>query len=223
MAKIIKNIDTIEHTYGGQGIPAGESYTMQPADAIRFTSDDNLLADIANGKAQMNDGIADVAGVAAQISFLNGEIKEVTTQFEKRDKTVKLASAQQDVGNDSKATILIKVPGTPGSGDGRWISGGIAWFDDQHKDDRIVGVYFSDEDDILGYGAGTAVGSYTDDEVLEGQQGWRIPNKRGMIEVEALGGYGFAPAGFYLKIVGKKGGDITTGTLYLNIEWGKVE
>jgi hypothetical protein len=148
---------------------------------------------------------------------------QVITQFEKRDKTLKLSSAQQDVGGDSLATLLIKIPGTPGSTDGRWINGGIAWFDDQHKDDRVVSVSFTDEDNILGYGAGFVVGSYTDYNLDEPQQGWRIPNKRGVIEVEAIGGYGFAPSGFYLKIVGKKGGSLTTGTFYINIEWAKVE
>lgn len=173
------------------------------------------------------DGGADLIDLESSFESLNGNKKsfasEIITQFEKRDKTLKLASAQTDVGSDSLATVLIKIPGTPGSADGRWIGGGIAWFDDQHKDDRIMSVEFTDEDNILGYGAGTVVGSYTDRDVDTNQQGWRIPNKRGMIEVEALGGYGFAPAGFYLKIIGKKGGELTTGTFYLNIEWGKVE
>ena len=148
---------------------------------------------------------------------------EVVTQFEKRDKIVKLASAQADVDVNSLATILIKIPGTPNSGAGRWIDGGIAWFDDQHKDDRILSVEFTDEDNLLGNGAGTVVGTYTDTELDAAQQGWRIPNKKGMIEVIAMGGYGFAPAGFYIKITGKKGGSLTTGTIYMNIMWGKVE
>lgn len=148
---------------------------------------------------------------------------EVVTQFERRDKVVKLASAGADVDANSMATILIKIPGTPNSGAGRWIDGGTAWFDEQHKDDRIMSVEFTDEDNLLGYGAGTVVGTYTDTELDSAQQGWRIPNKRGMIEVIAMGGYGFAPAGFYMKITGKKGGGLTTGTLYMNVMWGKVE
>jgi hypothetical protein len=223
MAKIIKNIDTVDHTYNGQLIPAGESYTLQPLDELPMSNLDSLLSDIVNGKAQMNDGISDISNISDQINFLKGEFLEVVTQFEKRDKVVKLASAQAEVGSNGMATISIKIPGTPNSGAGRWIDGGTAWFDDQHKDDRILSVVFTDEDNLLGYGAGTVVGSYTDSELDSAQQGWRIPNKRGMIEVIAMGGYGFAPAGFYMKITGQKGGGIVTGTLYMNVMWGKVE
>lgn len=147
----------------------------------------------------------------------------VTTQTEKRDKTVKLASAKASVGSDSTATILIKIPGTFGSADGRWIEGGMAWFDSVHPDDRMLSVTFTDEDNLLGYGAGFIVGSYTDFDMPADFQGWRVPPLQGFDVVSAIGGYGFAPAGFYLKIVGQKGGGITTGSLYINMSWAKVE
>ena len=159
-------------------------------------------------------------------SLLSGNSKlnpsGVVTRFEERDKTLKMAHGHADVQQDGTATILLKIPGTPGSGDGRWLSSGMAFFDNWVAGDMILGVWFTDEDNLLGNGAGFLVGSYTDDDMDSDMQGWHIP-PIGHIEAEAIGGYGFAPAGFYIKIIGKKGGTITTGKLYCNFEWGKVE
>lgn len=148
--------------------------------------------------------------------------REVVTQSEKRDKTLKLAYGSSAIGEDGTATILLKVPGTPGSTDGRWISNGLAFFDIHDIGDMIQSVRFTDEDNLLGGGVGTIIGSYTDDEMPPENQGWVIPPV-GTIKAESIGGYGLAPAGFYIKIVGKKGGGKTTGTLYVNIEWAKSE
>ena len=70
MAKIIKNIDSVEHTYAGQVIAAGDSYTIQYGEQFKWANSDTLLADIADGKAQVNDGTADIYGTAAQINYL---------------------------------------------------------------------------------------------------------------------------------------------------------
>lgn len=72
MAVIIKNIDTVTHTYAGQQITAGGQYTIDAAELNRFGNDDDLLADIANAKAQINNGVNDLNGVAAQIDYLKG-------------------------------------------------------------------------------------------------------------------------------------------------------
>lgn len=147
---------------------------------------------------------------------------EVITQFEKRDKTLKLVHGVADVQEDGTATILLKVPGTPGSADGRWISSGISFFDVHTPGDKVTCVYFTDEDNIMQQGAGFVVGSYTDDDADEEERGWAIP-PNGFIKAEAIGGYGFAPAGFYIKIMGKKAGDSPAGKFYVNIEWGKTD
>lgn len=148
---------------------------------------------------------------------------EVVTQFEKRDKTLKLAHGEMTVdGTTGLATILIKIPGTPGSADGRWISSGTAFFDVHTPGDKVLAVRFTDEDNILGAGAGAVVGSYTDDDADEINQGWAMP-PTGWIKCEAIGGYGFAPAGFYIKVVAKKSGDSPSGKFYCNFEWGKTE
>lgn len=150
------------------------------------------------------------------------QVPQVTTQFEKRDKTIKLVHLQGDITEDGTVTVLLKVPGTPGSEDGRWISSGIAFFDVHTPGDKIVGVYFTDEDNILEYGAGTVVGSYTDDDADEVNRGWIIPPS-GWVKAEAIGGYGFAPAGFYIKVIAFKAGESPSGKFYCNFEWGKTE
>lgn len=148
-------------------------------------------------------------------------MSQVVTQFEKRDKTLKLCKGSAEVGEDGTATVLLKVPGVPGSNDGRWISRGVAFFDEHSPGDAIVGVYFIDHDNILGYGIDFIVGSYTEDELDEANKGWWIqPN--GFVIAESLGGYGFGPAGLYMQLIGKKGSG-TTGTLRVNLEWGKSE
>lgn len=149
---------------------------------------------------------------------------EVTTQFEKNDKDLKLASAIQDVDAlTGTATVLLQVPGEPGSGDGRWVAGGEAWFESESIGDRVM-VYIVDHDNILGQGADLVVKSYTDDDVAEANQGWRIPVKAGRVTVEPIGGYGFLPAGFYIKVIGQRDPNLVQGGKFVfNIFWGKKE
>lgn len=146
---------------------------------------------------------------------------QVQTLFEAKDKTLKLVSISADIDENGDCTMDLKVPGTPGV-DGRYMSGGYAWFSQRHDDDRIMGVYFVDKDGMLGT-PNAVIGSYTEDETDDINKGWRIPPV-GHIEAETIGFYGFAPAGFYMRIVGKSGNGAQSGKkLYINIEWGKVE
>ena len=151
----------------------------------------------------------------------------VTTQFELRNKTLKLASASGAVQSDGTALVMIKVPGTPNPTgdtnlDGRWISGGCAFFDEVNAGDMVTGIHFIDHDNMLGQGVDFLVGSYSDDEAGS-NCGWFIPCKRGQLDAEPIGGYGFAPAGLYVAVSAKKAPGITTGTFFLNMSWGKVE
>jgi hypothetical protein len=148
-------------------------------------------------------------------------IHQVTTQFEKNDKDLKIASIVGNVDGSGNAEMSLLIPGTPGTADGRWVNGGIAFFDEQHHGDRITAVEVVDLDNILGYGAGTVLKTYHDEDVPEANQGWRIPDRRGLVEVETMGGYGFIPAGLYIRIKGKKGEGVTTGTLCIDIEWAR--
>lgn len=153
---------------------------------------------------------------------------QVITQFEKRDKTLKLASASGTIGEDGTVAVYLQVPGTINPTgditlDGRWISSGTAFFDVATPGDMVTSVRFVDHDNILGQGIDFVIGSYTDDDAISANQGWYIPPVKGQMTAEAIGGYGFAPAGFYIMITAKKGMGIITGTFYLNIEWGKYD
>lgn len=78
MAVIIKNVDSVSHTYAGQTISASGQYTIQnQTEQLAFANADNLLSDIANGLAVINDGVSDISGVSAQINHLKGAIVEV--------------------------------------------------------------------------------------------------------------------------------------------------
>jgi hypothetical protein len=149
----------------------------------------------------------------------DNKIIQVQTQFEVANKTLKLFCAEADVQSDSTATILVAIPGTPGSGDGRYINSGEAFFDVSTAGDKIIGVWFVDHDNLLGGGVDAVVGSYTDDVASSINQGWYLPPVRGTVKAETIGYYGFAPSGFYIKIVGKKANGIVTGKLYVNMEW----
>lgn len=144
----------------------------------------------------------------------------VTTQFESTKYTLKLACASQAVGSDGTATILLKIPGIPGGADGRYINAAEAFFDSPTAGDKITSVHFVDHDNLMGNGADVVIGSYTDDVADSANQGWYLPPTRGFVRAETIGFYGFAPSGFYIKIVGQKGNGIVTGTLFINFEWG---
>lgn len=151
----------------------------------------------------------------------------VTTQFELRDKTLKLANVSGAVQSDGTVVVYLLIPGTANpTGDitqaGRWISSGTAFFDIATPGDLITSVRFVDHDNIIGQGVDFIVGSYTDDSAPSANQGWYIPPSKGQLTAEAIGGYGFAPAGFYIMITAKKGNGLVTGTLYVNIEWANL-
>ena len=142
--------------------------------------------------------------------------------------TLKLAKGKGVTTATTAAVVDIKVPGTPGSNEGRVVRGGQAWFDTQHADDYIK-VYTIDKDGLIpDDGSRTAypdypiIGSFTDDEVDVLCQGFWIPIHQKYIEVRTIGDMGFIPAGFYLRMIGHKG-DSSVDTFRTNIEWGKRE
>jgi hypothetical protein len=146
----------------------------------------------------------------------------VQTLFEAKDKTLKLVSTCGQVDENGDITLEVKIPGILGVDDGRFLSGGMAWFSKRHDDDRVCGVYFVDIDGLLGT-PGAIIGSYTEDELDEPFRGWRVP-PIGHIVAETIGFYGHAPSGFYIRICGKSGDGYQEGKkLYINFEWGKVE
>lgn len=236
-----------------QWIDLGDRYFMRA-----FDSNFSLSCDVH--KELEADDCADF-----EQNYMNNGNKsprsEVVTQFEKNDKTTKLARAKAIIDPQTKkATILIKVPGIAGSGDGRYISGGYAISEDYDKDDYAT-VRVKDEDRLLAWqvalsqnpsatspasdemmqaiGVLEGVGdisnypyikSYTEDELEPENAGWYFwPSSMGAnaapigeTEVEALGGYGFLPSGFYIEIAYHRE-VLTSGSIRVNLEWGKLE
>lgn len=73
--------------------------------------------------------------------------------------------------------------------------------------------------------------SYTDEEADEENKGWffwplaqgnNLPPV-GEIEVNPIGGYGFIPSGFYIKLIYQRPNGIRTGSFRANIDWGRKE
>lgn len=128
--------------------------------------------------------------------------------------TVQMARMKCDTVS-GVATCKIKIPA-----DARKINGGLAWFGNHHADDFIA-VYITDEDNLLGYGAGFVVGGYTDAAVPEANRGWFIPTTAPYVSIERLVEFGTLPPNMWLKIVGTKG-DGAADTLRINLHWGKL-
>lgn len=70
MSVVVKNIDTISHVYAGMTIEPDESYVIQATELSAWQNSDNLLTDITSGKAQINNGTADIVGISNQINYL---------------------------------------------------------------------------------------------------------------------------------------------------------
>lgn len=189
-------------------------------------------------------------------------LTNVTTQYEKQDKVLKLAKGYAAVdATTHAATVYVKVPGTFGSGEGRYMIGGYGIAADYNPDDyatcsiedkdRIFAFLMArgadpnatvplSDDTIKGMGVLPGVGkafpnypvlqSFTDDDQSSDSRGWYFwplstgtGTPVGEVEINPLGGYGFAPAALYLKIVYQRPSDITTGSIRVNIDWGKRE
>lgn len=146
---------------------------------------------------------------------------EVVTQYEKDDKRLKLAKIESTFDGNNVAECLIEVP----SG-GRYIAGGYVFTDVFCAGDAITEAVLVDVNNLAGYGAGTILASYSDEGVPEANQGWYLEpynNNTGYQEIEPIGGYGFLPEGFFLRIrVKRKSGSGATKA-YCSVWWGKLE
>lgn len=156
-----------------------------------------------------------------QKEFEDNYESECNERLEERG-TIKLAKGEIEANSENSgiATILVKVPGTPGSVDGRFIDGGTSWFESGDMGDWLE-IHTSDEDNILGYGAGFIVGSYTDTDVDSANQGWYLKPGE-MTFASRITKHGWIPSGLYLKVVGHKvSGGTLPDTMFINIAWGK--
>lgn len=121
------------------------------------------------------------------------------------------------IATNGQGTLLLKVPGTVGV-DKRYLKGGFGWFSNPVEGDNVK-VYVSDEDNIMGAGAGYVVASINDDQAPVNNQGWFIPKHKPIIKIEGFEDYMELVSGLYIKLVVAKG-DNTTDTFYANIYAG---
>jgi hypothetical protein len=148
----------------------------------------------------------------------------VQTQFERTDIVLKVGCQEATFDENGFAEVSIKVPGTPGTEDGRYVAGGYAFTDSYTFGDRITKIQVVDIDNILGYGAETVVKTYHDQDLIEGEQGWFMwpaPQVGGEIEIDPMGYYGFIPAGLYLEIYFQRAASGTATKVYIDYYWGK--
>lgn len=217
-------------------------------------------ADLSEGDKTILDGIVDAH--TGEPLLIADKPQEVVTQYELNDKTLKLARAKGEVDESRQVLLYFKVPGTFGSGQGRFVVGGYGISEDYNKDDFVI-VRIEDKDRIIammiaqsmdpeatepvsdetvqGVGVIPGIGeafpaypmirSYTDEEAPEENRGWyfwpiaqgnNLPPV-GEVEVNPIGGYGFIPSGFYIKLVYQRPEGVTTGSFRANIDWGRRE
>lgn len=72
----------------------------------------------------------------------------MTTQYEMNDKDLKLARGMIELNGDTTASLSLKIPGTFGTTDGRYVAGGYAIGEDYDIDDYIT-VYVEDTERLI--------------------------------------------------------------------------
>jgi hypothetical protein len=152
------------------------------------------------------------------------KVASVSTQFERDDIVLKLCKGESAFDGSGDAEISLKVPGTPGSGDGRYVAGGYAFTDIFGFGDYVSQVNIVDVDDILGMGAHTVLQTYHDTEIDAANAGWYFwPNAQvgGEVELDPIGYYGFIPSGLYIEVYFKRKAGNTATKVYCDIWWGK--
>lgn len=202
----IKNTTDSDILHKNSGINfTASSYTPFSMGSLPMLADDQTFSLLSSASFILNDGANDITSPSDAWNAINKIVPQnllVTTQYEMNDKDLKLARSLGTVGEDGSALISLRVPGTFGSSDGRYVAGGYAISEDYNKDDYIT-VHIEDTDreiawalalsqdpsasvplsddsvkalgEIPGFGAFPAypvVRSYTDDDVLPENQGW---------------------------------------------------
>jgi hypothetical protein len=132
--------------------------------------------------------------------------------------TVQMARLQIITNENGLGAEVLKIPGTPGVLGTRIIKGGMGWFETPNAGDYVK-VVVTDEDNILGYGAGVTIGSYTDADVPTENQGWFVPPNQ-FLYLERVGSTnGYLLGGLYIKIIVQTG-DATQDVFRCNLVWG---
>lgn len=91
----IKNTDSVARTWLGQVVSSGEYYTVPGASLIEWSNDSDLLIDIADGYAIINDGESDITDVNDAINWLKG----ITTERRTETGILLAATTKPDYGD----------------------------------------------------------------------------------------------------------------------------
>ena len=131
-----------------------------------------------------------------------------------------LAMSKADTDGGGLADAIIKVPGTFGDQKARTIEGGFGCFKNQEPGDYLK-VELRDDDNLLGYGAGTVLNSFHDTDVPAVNRGWYFLGTTTMdLKPVVSDDPTELPAGMYLHIMAQKADTATADTLYINLHWG---
>jgi len=120
--------------------------------------------------------------------------------------SVRIARGKVTADGSGLAEIKLQIPSA-----GRFVKGGVAWFDNCHADDHVLIDLVDGSDNIIG--------TFTDSDMVSESQGWYIPKPTCILEVDSLNSAQKIPGGQYLRIKAQKG-DNSQDTLRFNIKWG---
>ncbi len=132
--------------------------------------------------------------------------------------SIRFTKGKSQTDTTGKAEIVFTVPGdpTPGSGDGRYLSGGIGWFDTPENGDYITVEIRKPDDSLLK--------SYSDTDMPADNYGWYIPKNAGYVKIKPMSPIlGFLPSGLKLVIVAQKATATENLDFWCNLNWGIKE
>lgn len=196
--------------------------------SAQFANNSEFIAAMASADAiiaKSDDGLNDITDLALATNYLRGlpETDDLGRPVYSRP-SVKLMLSRLSAANDTAtgmADAAMKIPGTIGDTEGRTISGGSASFLNQAFGDYVV-AEVRDDDNILGYGAGTVLDSFHDLDVASGNEGWYFFGSDPIHLTPVVSDDpAHLPAGMYLHVIGHKAITTAVDTLYVNILWGE--
>lgn len=168
MAKIIKNIDSIQHIWGGVVINTNASYTCNDQlEANKFANDNNFISDLSSNKAEVYNDNSKISSISTALNFLadkvfdsSGNMIVKATAFANNENFrfrgvsfSGLATAGQNTNIDFQLTAE------------RYMNGGKLILEGNNIDDKIC-FQVIDKDNVLGYGANVVLDEFIKDFFL---------------------------------------------------------
>lgn len=210
-------------TYSGVEIQPGGQYEIPALLLDTFIADAKLRHHIATRIISVSDGYADSAGnEGLEILDRNKRI-DVVTLYEKNDKIPRYASVIGTFDLNGDCILSVKIPGELSPIATRYMS--LAYFvtDVFGWGDRITKIEITDEDNLLGAGAGYVVDALHDIDLTAANQGWYFyPSEggKGEVEVTPSDKFGELNGGLYIKATLKRAVGSPATKALVNLDWG---